>query len=304
MELVLFVVFVGGVVTLFVHPKTKNSAFVKALKKWWKGLFKTYDEMPVPEAKVVKTKSCEPGNVPRIKSETDKEPPTHNIHAFPKARDPQTRFEEFNAKLFVFKVDETRRWDKTLDNDFVTQITGERAWLSEEIKKRLRPKYPVLFDPFGLWSAASRALELDPHHDDPTVRAYLALERDVRPVVISCVSDAGTIAKGDSKDTVSVFKLYRYGFVDYDFDRKFLEDYPADLVKGLLEAFSGDEEGWESFSPARLRKAVLEENREEEISKRVMTAHQHDNRFAALWKLRDPEPVEEGDEADVEQVVL
>ena len=99
------------------------------------------------------------------------------------------------------------------------------------------------------------------------------------------------------------FVFYRYGFVDYRFDRKFLEDYPADLLTGLLRALSGPEDEWEAFSPARLRGAVLDENREEEAHRQAMASHRHANRFAALWSLREEDSRSEealDDQSEVE----
>jgi len=294
MELVFLIVVIGGVIVLFNHPKTKNSAFIKAVAEFFKKTFNPSEHVKPdqPVEKTVASKSSEPGNVPRVKVEVGKEPPSTNIHAFPEMREPVTRFEEFNAKLFVFTASETRRWDASLDNDFSTELTGERAWVQEEIKKRLRPKFPVLYDPFGLWAKASTNLELDPHHNDPTVTAYLQFPREKRPVIVSEVRHEASAAKKDNPK----FVLYRYGFVDYEFDRKFLDDYPSDLIHGLLKAFSGSDEEWESFSPARLRKDVLEANREEEEHRQAMASHQHANRFAALWQLRE----EETDESDPE----
>jgi len=300
MDLVLLIVVIGGFISLFYLPGTKNSPFIKGIKKFWANLTDQGVTKPEPVVKTVQIKSSEPGNVPRIKSETDKEPPKNNIHAFPEAREPVTRFEEFNAKLFIFKPSEIRRWDKSLDNDFTTELTGEKDWIKEEIKRRLRPQYPVLYDPFGLWAEASASLELDPHHNDPVVTAYLAFAREQRPVVISLKKDNSKEEKATPK-----FVLYRYGFVDYEFDRKFLESYPADLIEGLLKAFAGSDDDWESFSPARLRKDVLEANREEEDHRQAMASHQHANRFAALWSLREEKPAEtQKDEQDNEAVVL
>ena len=291
MELVLFVVFVGGAITLFVHPKTKKHPIILWLKRAWKKL----GEMMPSEPEAVPPKpaqpaptNAEPGNVPRVKAELGKEPPTKGVHVFPEPRDPVTRFEEFNAKLFLYENAETPLWSGSLDNDFGTKISGDFAWLEGEIKKRLRPSFPVLYDPFGLWAAASKELEMDPHFADPIASAYLSLPRDVRPVVISKTGDAPrTNATAKKTPEPKRLKLYRYGFVDYRFDRKFLEDYPADLLTGLLRALSGPEDEWEAFSPARLRGAVLDENREEEAHRQAMASHQHANRFAALWSLRE-----------------
>tara|TARA_R110002073_G_scaffold8068_1_gene45128 strand:- start:27585 stop:28487 length:903 start_codon:yes stop_codon:yes gene_type:complete len=295
MELVFLIVVIGGVIVLFVHPKTKNSPIIKGLKAAWKNILESKEPAPPPVVvKPVQSKSTEPGNVPRVKAEVGKEPPSTNLHVFPETREPVTRFEEFNAKLFTFTPSETRRWDASLDNDFSTDLTGERAWVQEEIKKRLRPKFPVLYDPFGLWAKASINLELDPHHNDPTVIAYLQFPREKRPVIVSEVRHEASAAKKDNPK----FVLYRYGFVDYEFDRKFLDDYPADLIHGLLKAFSGSDDEWESFSPARLRKDVLEANREEEEHRQAMASHQHANRFAALWQLREEETAEPDPEVE------
>ena len=255
MELFILVVIVGGIIGAFYHPATKDSPFISQFRKILKGWL-TVETVELPEPDdddmEVISKEYEPGNVPRVKAETGKEPPTKNIHAFPKMRKPVTRFEEFNAKLFIYSPSETRRWDKSIDNDFSTTIKGEQSWLKEEIKRRSRPQYPVLFDPFGWWAKASSALELDPHFDDPTISAYLQFPRDKRPVVVS------QLHEDDEEESDTQFTLYRYGFVDYAFERKFLADYPADLIHGLLKAFSGTDSACESFSPARLRKDVLE----------------------------------------------
>tara|TARA_A100001391_G_scaffold204325_1_gene199593 strand:+ start:700 stop:1623 length:924 start_codon:yes stop_codon:yes gene_type:complete len=292
--------FIAIIVVLFVHPKTKKWSVIRNIRTGFKDMFDR-SPPPPPPAPVepvadVKSKSSEPGNVPRVKDETGKEPDTEDVHEFPPAREAATRFEEFNAKLFLYQPSEDeRRWDETADSDFATQVAGENHWVKAELKKRLRPAMPVIFDPFGLWARASGQLELDPHFDDPVVSAYLALDRSMRPAVVSRIPQ-----EGDAQRKVQpiYFTLYRYGFIDYRFDRKFLEDYPADLLIGLLKAFSGPEDGWETFSPARLRKEVLEENREEEAHRQAMAAHQHANRFAALWELRDDaaDPADAADE--------
>ncbi len=298
MELVLLVVFIAAVAALFYHPKTKNHSVIQRLKRVWKKLGDLLRREPEVVAQKpatpVQVTSAEPGNVPRLKAELGKEPATKGVHIFPHPREPVTRFEEFNARLFLYEGAETPRWDKSLDNDFTTRVSGELSWLDSEIKKRLRPKYTVLYDPFGLWATVSKQLEMDPHFDDPIASAYLSLSRDKRPVVISKTGDAPrSDATTKKQPEPTKFKLYRYGFTDYRFDRKFLEDYPTDLLTGLLQALSGPEDEWEAFSPARLRSAVLEENREEEAHRQAMASHQHANRFAALWDLRDENATED-----------
>lgn len=305
MELLVILLIVAFVTAFVLHPRTKNHPIARWLRRTIELIIRRVrrdeEDTPEPAAKTVHTSSSEPGNVPRIKSEMGKEPPTKDQHEFPAPREPITRFEEFNAKLFVYEISETRRWDRSLDNDFATRVSGEETWLISEIKRRLRPSHPVLFDPFGLWARASEQLELDPHYEDPIAAAYLSIDRANRPVVVSNanqqIAEQASSKSSDEKPKFVV--LYRYGFVDYRFDRKFLEDYPADLVTGLLKALSGPEDGWVSFSPARLRSEVLEENREEEAHRQAMASHQHDNRFAVLWNLRDEE-VAEGDIQDTD----
>lgn len=193
MEMVLFVVFVAGAITLFMHPKTKNHPIILWLKRIWKKLGEMMPKEPEPTplkpTPAAAPVSTEPGNVPRLKAEFGKEPPTKGVHVFPIPRDPVTRFEEFNARLFLYENAETSLWSESLDNDFGTKISGDFAWLEGEIKKRLRPSFPVLYDPFGLWATASKELEMDPHYDDPIAGAYLSLPRDVRPIVISKTGD-------------------------------------------------------------------------------------------------------------------
>ena len=307
MELILLLILTIGGIVYTKHPKTQDQPFALWIRKVVRSIgdiFKTKQSTPSSKAvpKTVRSASSEHGNVPRVKGELDQDPPTKGLHAFPVTGEAVTRFEEFNAKLFVFEVSETLRWDKSRDNDYVTRLSGDLNWLKQEIRKRLRPGYPVLFDPFGQWAGVSEQLELDPNAYDPIAEAYLNLPRPQRPVVISQRVSRAKAQKTEKAQTAKpqdpqAYTLYRYGFVDYEFDRKFLEGYPEDLLKGLLQAFSGPEKDWEAFSPARLRQSVLEQNREEEDHRQTLEAHQHENRFAALWNLKDEPPKREAVDA-------
>ena len=297
--LLLLIVVVGGAVLLF-HPRTKDRQPMKSVREWavrtWKEMTSPKPPVPQPasDEKEVIAGGTTPGNVPRQPSETGKQPPEKGRHSFPDTPEPATRFEDFNRLLFTYVRSEERRWDPTRVSDFPTRITGEEDWLVDEIKKRLRPARPVLVDPFGLWANASEQLEMDPASDNPIISAYLALPIEIRPIVVSYWQALG----GKTNPPPDAFICHRYGFVDLRFNRKFADDYPADVLQGLMEAMTGPEEEWETFSAARLRKSVLETNREEESHRQAMAAYRHKNRFAALWNLRDDDLAGEETDAD------
>ena len=133
-------------------------------------------------------------------------------------------------------------------------------------------------------------MEIDPLYEDAVVNAYLSLPHNIRPVVIT-QNRTGQKPK-DIKENELV--LFRYGFKDFDFPIKFLKDYPEDILEKLLMYFVAKPETWESFSPARLVKLIIDEKIKEAEAESAMDAHrrkireeQYKNRFAALWNLRN-----------------
>lgn len=208
-------------------------------------------------------------------------PNTVGAIIFPARTEPVTPYEDFNQKLFILDAVSTfPRWPEVIANDHPTEITGSLDWVRSELHVRLRPLYPVILDTFGWWAAASAKLELDPTAQDPIISAYLAMPAERRPVVIS------RRWKDEYKGTEKL-ELFRYGFEDYAFDPKFLAGYPSDLLLQLMLPFTGSVDEWWLFSPARLRKLVLDQHAASEAMTRAVTSAMHKNRFAALWGLPD-----------------
>lgn len=229
-------------------------------------------------------------NIPRVLDEPQVD--EKKRHLFPPQTTPATRYEDFCHRLFVVThADETKKWPPTQGNDYPTYLEGENTDIIKEMKERLRPYHPVLYDHSGLWDETAQALEIDPYFENIVTKAYLKMQANRRPCVIS----AKPKKKTDSEKEESIrFTLYRYGYEPFHIDGKYFSDAPAELLHMLLLYLTSKNESYESLSPARLRYSVLSKIKEEEEEASAMNDYQkkrdaerYNNRFAALWKLRD-----------------
>ena len=248
---------------------------------------------PAPPPPVVVLPDLSPnyGNVRPVGSEWNATPPDPEIstdaHVFPERKAAITPYEEFNWKLFLVTGETAllHVWPETLVQDFAPIIRVPAKTAFAEARKRLRPHYPVIFDWTGNWAVAAARLERDPAYTDPVISAYMSIPQERRPVVVSVISP--------EKENANVLTCMRYGFADYTFDTGFLQPYTHDGLVYLMSALSGSKEQWLWFSRARLRKAVLEDNRKQESVRNFLEAEvaeqkkiEHTNRFNALWDLR------------------
>ncbi|WP_018391349.1 hypothetical protein [Ancylobacter sp. FA202] len=227
------------------------------------------------------------GNIEPVDGEIA--PDLRGADEFPPANPAYTRFEDMNWRLILFDpspgADEP--WPIRLFNDFPLRYRGSSTKLLEQVHARLRPRYPIILDWDGHWASASAQLERNPSLRSPLIDAYLGLDPEQRPIVIS------RPPRPDIKQT-GVFRCMRYGFKDFDFPLDVLQPYPADALGYLFAALTGPPQDWLWFSVARLRHDVLAANQaqealrtklEDEITQQAAIAHE--NRFAVLWGLRE-----------------
>lgn len=233
------------------------------------------------------------GNIPLIPSET--EPELGETDEFPAPMPPATRYEDLNWRLILF--DETDAadapWPIRPFNDYPMLFRGSARQLNHHVRTRLRPRYPVIVDWDGDWYQASTQLERTPTLQLPLLDAYLGLAPEQRPVIISRIPKPNV-------QRANILHCLRYGFADYRFPLDAIPPYPRDALACLLDCLTGPHEEWLWFSVARMRATVIAAN---EAAEALLTqlqeeaeqhaAIQHENRFAALWKLREaPEPTE------------
>lgn len=226
------------------------------------------------------------GNQRILPEEYLEHPVDRGVFAFAYASEPATPFEDFNRKLLVIESDQRNSWpERQVRNDYATVIHGDLPWIRQELRTRLRPIYPTILDSFGWWAEASRTLELNPLASSPVINAYLSIPIESRPVIIS------RIRREDAKDGDKL-EFFRFWFEDFELDRRFLADHPAELLRNAMMAFTGTPEEWWRFSPARLRKQVIDalaaKSRiaaaREDMAQALRRAASK-NRFAALWGL-------------------
>ncbi len=217
-----------------------------------------------------------------------------DVHEFPETKQPTTRFEDFNRRLFILSpaAQDRRVWPDTTDDDFPTRINGMTTeGALAQIRLRLRPRYPVIYDTYGHWAAASQLLEQDPDYNDIIVSTYLALPEEKRPVVVS-------LASGLSEGAAYTFM--RYGFQDFrvtQYAMRFHQEACLALVMSLMVAPRKD---WLWLSVARMRQTVIRAFQANEAKRRESQATDymeqqtqaakkavaHQNRFLALWQNR------------------
>lgn len=286
-----------GTAVLDFSPRTLLRAFYQPKPK------------PVQEPAVVVTTPPPPpeppkpppdyGNIRPVNGEEeDPDVLDPDIHLFPAHQKiPDTRFEEFNWRYFATREHTLGSWPKTTLDDFPTRISspGPLA-LEQQVRRRLRPAYPVILDGYGWWQGASQQLELDDTYTDVIVRSYLALPEEQRPVVIT-----------DTRRGQNLTFL-RYGFEPFTISRNAMDPHLGASMEYLLAAFTGPRIGWLWFSVARMRKAVMAAEREARAAAEALaaqkmaelaeiTAQEREkaevrkaNRFTALWEV--PEEVE------------
>lgn len=232
------------------------------------------------------------GNIPLVASET--EPDLTEADEFPALVSVVTRFEELNWRLIIFDetVGSNAEWPIRTFNDFPLTFRGSADQLQRHARKRLRPRYPVIIDWDGYWHGASVQLERNPNLRLPLLEAYLGLEPELRPVIISRIRRPNMPLEG-------VLQCLRYGFTDYRFPLDATSPYTSDALIYLLDSLTGPADLWLWFSVARMRATVIAVNQETEALRTRLqeeaeqnAAIQHENRFAALWKLRDAPRVE------------
>jgi hypothetical protein len=184
------------------------------------------------------------------------------VHEFPEYREPATRFEDFNRRLFIHHVSEkggAAALPETTVDDFPTKITGiSDEKLAQLVVSKLRPRYPVIYDPFGWWANASALLELDPDYADEVVRAYLALPEAVRPVVIS---------RQPGLDN-GYLQVYRYGFAKLHLPLFAFRYHLEGCLNYLLATLIRTRSDWLWFSIARMRQEVVRGARSREEAER------------------------------------
>jgi len=209
------------------------------------------------------------------------------VVTFPKRHaPPATRFEDFNQRLFILKPGYGTWPSRIIPNDYPTELLGDLSWAREQIRTRIRPKYPAILDTFGWWAESSSLIELNPYFENPIVAAYLALPIERRPVVISR-------PRPKDDEGSSELTFFRFQFKDFSLPSTFLTGYPLSMLFEALSSLTGPPQQWWEFSMARARKKVVDLNREhmqEELAERLRAATDK-NRFAALWQL-PPDPPE------------
>jgi len=216
------------------------------------------------------------------------------IHEFPETKAPTTRFEDFNRRLFILVPSQKTQdiWPDTTDDDFPTRITGmSQESALTEIRLRLRPRYPVIYDTYGHWAAASHLLEQDPDYTDAVVATYLALPEEKRPVVVSL---AGGLKEGGS------YIFMRYGFEDFRLNQYAMRFHQQACLALIMNLMTAPRKDWLWLSVARMRQTVIrafqaneEKRRESEAADYLeqqaqagRRAIEHQNRFLALWQNR------------------
>jgi len=233
------------------------------------------------------------GNQKIVASEWGQHPPFRDLVKFPSRPAPVTPFEDFNQTLFVLNEGAPHWPDEPSANDYPTIITGTLEFAEDQLKRKLRPGFPTIVDTCGWWDRASRQLELLPSYKDDVVKAYLALPVGQRPIVIS--RPFKDQYKGSERIT-----FCRYGYEDFTLALKYLAGPTDRILLETMRAFMATDNAWLLFSPARVRKLVLEAASKERSATAFdeqLRQAAHANRFAALWDL----PTEEVEEVPAEE---
>ncbi|MFB2553790.1 hypothetical protein [Ensifer soli] len=248
---------------------------------------------PEPEP-VIEIHPPDFGNIRPVRGE-EKDPTSYgpDVHDFPEMGTPATCYEDFNRKLFIVFPASRKSgvWPNTTSDDFPTKIKDiSLDALKEEIRLRLRPRYPVILDTYGHWSSASYQLEQNPDYTDEFVSSYLAIPEARRPVVVSVWPP--------EKD--GSFTFIRYGFEDYTLTLASMRFHLRPCLVLLMRTMTGPRDQWLWLSVARMRQTVIRAFQADEARKRENQATsyleqqtlrakqeaEHRNRFIALWNNR------------------
>jgi hypothetical protein len=237
---------VGGVALLI--GKAGCMTVLRAIGTRLAQLAQPSDLPPEPELKH--------GNIPIISSEQENEPDLSLVFKFPDKAPPTLRYADFNTRLFVVtgSDDGPRQVSPERVSDEPTRLHGNKAFIDYLVRNQLRPAYPTIIDPHGLFAISSSMLQREPFLSSPLISAYLNIHRDKRPVVVS-------IPLLSEKPGVKSLLFCRYGFEDFLFQLDFLNPNWSTSLKHLFAAFLGSDLDWSNFSHARLRYlATLEDH--------------------------------------------
>lgn len=187
------------------------------------------------------------GNIAAIPAEQEQAPDLSLVYEFPEKAPPTLRFADLNTRLLiVFRSNGgVRRVYPEKISDEPAFYGGTQAFFDHLVRKQLRPAYPTILDPGGLFTAYSALLEREPFARYPLIDAYLAIPIERRPVVVS-------VPLPERKETKTLV-FCRYGFEDFHLNLDFLgPNWPTSL-RHLFGAFLGTPLEWSNFSHARLR---------------------------------------------------
>lgn len=248
------------------------------------------DEAPEPEPEILPP---EFGNIRLVQEETtDLAQTGPDKHEFPERVPAVTRFEDFNRRLFVLHATSKRDhvWPDTLEDDFATRLYGPEAETMAEIRKRLRPYYPVIIDTYGIWAASSAQLEMNPDFTSDIIDVYLAIPETQRPVVVSTAKENGA----------GNLTFLRRGFHDYTLTFAHMRLHLRACLALTLATLIGPAEKWLWYSVARMRLTVIRDfqkteaqrleneaaNYLEDEARKAKREQEEKNRYVALWKSR------------------
>lgn len=245
---------------------------------------------PEPEPEILPP---EFGNIRLVHDETtDMVENGPDKHEFPERAPAATRFEDFNRRLFILHATSKRDhvWPDTLEDDFATHLYAPQAEATAEIRKRLRPYYPVVIDTYGIWAAASAQLEMNPDVASDIIDVYLAIPEIERPVVVSTAKENAT----------GSLTFMRRGFHDYTLTFAHMRLHLRACLTLTLATLIGPAEKWLWYSVARMRLAVIRDFQKTEAQRleneaanyleleaqKAKREQEEKNRFMALWKSR------------------
>lgn len=279
----------------FIFSDEKRAGRVSSFLR---GLFRA--KAPVPPALVPVAIPEEPkipeliyGNIPAVPDEQGAEPDHSEIFVFPEKGPPLLRYADFNTRLFVVASSNEgirRIYPERVCDDPV-YLRGNQAFVNNLCRRQLRPAYPTILDPGGMFALASLQLQREPFASSPVIDAYLEIPRDRRPAVVSIMSGPASGA-GEKKETPQYLVFCRYGFRDFALQLDFLNPNWTTSLKHLFAAFLGSDLDWSNFSHARLRYLSTIEDREMAQTASVLAdaidaaeRHRHDEEELALDKM-------------------
>lgn len=196
------------------------------------------------------------GNIPAILQEQEEEPDLSEVYVFPEKASSALRYADFNTRLIVVanSSDGTRRVHAVRVSDEPARYRGSPTFIAHLIKAQLRPAYPTIFDPDGIFALNSAMLEREPFLSNAIVDAYLGIPAERRPVVVSVIPP--------NKEGGKQLVFCRYGFEDFRLQLDFLNPNWPTSLRLVLSAFLGTPLEWSNFSHARLRHLATIADRE------------------------------------------